>query len=242
MPNLPPLGSLPITSTYPSPIPQELNALTVAFNQILQGEATQLEQSLGIQIQVLDVYGLTESVFNDPSLYGFTNVTTDAVQDNGGTNAKGISSGTSCTRRPTPIRSSRQPPCRSRRLSCCWEWRWVVWLSGPESDDVLGIPPDVVDLQLNRRRPVIFETVGKTVRLRAAQSAECGSGPSNGRAGTPTTVWPSATSWLRVTTALAPTTASAPMLTGATRIAPAPIRLRSPILRLTLLLRRRNWP
>jgi phospholipase/lecithinase/hemolysin len=89
VPNLPPLGSLPITSTHLPPIPQELNALTVAFNQILQVEATQLDQSLGIHIQVLDVYGLTESVINNPSLYGFTNVTTDAIQDNGGTNAQG---------------------------------------------------------------------------------------------------------------------------------------------------------
>ena len=38
---------------------------------------------------MLNVYGITQSVINDPSLYGFTNVTTDAVQDNGGTNAKG---------------------------------------------------------------------------------------------------------------------------------------------------------
>jgi phospholipase/lecithinase/hemolysin len=55
----------------------------------LQAEATQLELSLGIHIQVLNVFGLTESVMSDPSLYGFTNVTTDAVQDNGGTNAQG---------------------------------------------------------------------------------------------------------------------------------------------------------
>ncbi len=89
VPNLAALGSLPITLTYPPQIQQELNALTMAFNQILSAEATQLEQSLGIQIQVLNVYGITQSVINDPSLYGFTNVTTDAVQDNGGTNAKG---------------------------------------------------------------------------------------------------------------------------------------------------------
>jgi phospholipase/lecithinase/hemolysin len=89
VPNLAALGSLPITLTYPSQIQQELNALTVAFNQILNAEATQLEHRLGIQIQVLNVYGITQSVINDPSLYGFTNVTTDAVQDNGGTNAQG---------------------------------------------------------------------------------------------------------------------------------------------------------
>jgi phospholipase/lecithinase/hemolysin len=89
VPNLPPLGNLPATSSYPAPIPQELNELTVAFNTILQAEAVQLEQAYGIQIQILNVYGLTENVLSDPSKYGFTNVTTDAVGDNGGTNAQG---------------------------------------------------------------------------------------------------------------------------------------------------------
>jgi phospholipase/lecithinase/hemolysin len=89
VPNLPPLGALPITNTLPPAEIQGLNLLTQAFNSILQGEAIQLEQTLGIQIQVLDVYGLTESVLSDPSKYGFTNTTTDPVQDNGGTNAQG---------------------------------------------------------------------------------------------------------------------------------------------------------
>jgi phospholipase/lecithinase/hemolysin len=52
-------------------------------------EAIGLEQSLGISIKIDDVYGLTESVLNDPSKSGFTDVTSDAVQDNGGTNARG---------------------------------------------------------------------------------------------------------------------------------------------------------
>ena len=89
MPNLPPLGDLPATSGYPPVVTQGLNELTVAFNAILQGEAAQLEQALGIQINIVNVYGLTESVLGDPSQYGFTNVTSDAVQDNGGTNAQG---------------------------------------------------------------------------------------------------------------------------------------------------------
>ena len=89
VPNLPLLGSLPATSSYPAPIPQELNALTEAFNSILQAEAIQLGQAFGIKIQILDVYGLTGNVMSDPSKYGFTNVTTDAVQDNYGTSAKG---------------------------------------------------------------------------------------------------------------------------------------------------------
>ena len=89
VPNLPPLGNLPITNTYPPAVSAGLDLLTQAFNAILQEEAIGLEQSLGISIKIVDVYGLTESVFNDPSKYGFTNVTTDAVQDNGGTNAQG---------------------------------------------------------------------------------------------------------------------------------------------------------
>jgi phospholipase/lecithinase/hemolysin len=89
IPNLPPLGDLPITSSYPAPIPQELNELAQGFNTILQYESLELEQSLGIHIQIVNVYGLMSSVVNDPSQYGFTNVTTDAVQDNGGTNAQG---------------------------------------------------------------------------------------------------------------------------------------------------------
>jgi phospholipase/lecithinase/hemolysin len=89
VPNLPPLGNLPVTSSMQPPIPQELNALTQAFNAILQGEAIQLENAYGIQIQILDVYGLTENVLNDPSKYGFTNSTSDAVEDNFGTNAQG---------------------------------------------------------------------------------------------------------------------------------------------------------
>jgi outer membrane lipase/esterase len=79
--NLPPLGSIPVTSSLPPPIPQELNALSVAFNGILQTEVTQLDQQYGIQIHVLNIYNLIESVINDPSKYGFTNVTIDALGD-----------------------------------------------------------------------------------------------------------------------------------------------------------------
>jgi phospholipase/lecithinase/hemolysin len=85
--NLPPLGELPATSSLTAPIPQELNALAAAFNGILSTETSQLQQSLGIQIQTVDVYSLFENAFANPAQYGFTNVTTDAVQDNGGMNA-----------------------------------------------------------------------------------------------------------------------------------------------------------
>ena len=66
---------------------------------------------------------------------------------------------------------------------------------------------------------------------------------SIGRAGTPTTVWPSATSLRLVTTALAPTTASRPTVTGATRMAPdGDHRLGHRSLGSTACGRRRNWP
>ncbi len=79
IPNLPALGVLPSTSSLPAPIPAELNELTVAFNTILQSEATQLEQSLGVQIHILDVYSLTNDAIANPSKYGFTNVTDSAL-------------------------------------------------------------------------------------------------------------------------------------------------------------------
>jgi phospholipase/lecithinase/hemolysin len=89
VPNLPPLGDLPATNTLPRQDIALLNLLTVVFNATLQFEAPVLEREFGIQIQILNVYGLTKSVLNDPSEFGFTNVTTDAVGDNGGTNAQG---------------------------------------------------------------------------------------------------------------------------------------------------------
>ncbi len=76
IPNLPPLGSLPYPSTLPSPIPQELNALSAAFNSILASEITQLQTSLpGVQIHLLDV----NSLFNNIASYGFTNTTDELI-------------------------------------------------------------------------------------------------------------------------------------------------------------------
>jgi phospholipase/lecithinase/hemolysin len=79
--NLPPLGSIPATSSLPAPIPAELNALSAAFNGILQSEVNHLDQQFGITIHVLNTFGLLEDAINNPSKYGFTNVTTDALDD-----------------------------------------------------------------------------------------------------------------------------------------------------------------
>jgi phospholipase/lecithinase/hemolysin len=79
IPNLPLLGALPSTSSLPAPIPQELNQLTVAFNTILQTEATQLDKSLGVQIHIVDIYSLMNDAMANPAKYGFTNVTDSAL-------------------------------------------------------------------------------------------------------------------------------------------------------------------
>ncbi len=76
IPNLPPLGSLPGTAGLAAPLPQELNALSMAYNGLLQAEMHQLQQSLpGVSIHILDVAGL----FNNASAYGLTNTTDSAM-------------------------------------------------------------------------------------------------------------------------------------------------------------------
>jgi phospholipase/lecithinase/hemolysin len=81
LPNLPPLGSLPGTSGLTAPLPQELNALSAAFNATLSYEMARLQSILsGAQIHILDV----NSLFNNISSYGFTN-TTDPLVSSGGT-------------------------------------------------------------------------------------------------------------------------------------------------------------
>jgi phospholipase/lecithinase/hemolysin len=79
VPNLPALGDLPSTSSLPAPIPAELNALSVAFNTILQTEAMQLGQALGVQVHIVDVHSLMTDAMAHPANYGFTNVTDSAL-------------------------------------------------------------------------------------------------------------------------------------------------------------------
>jgi outer membrane lipase/esterase len=75
IPNLPLLGEIPLTNTLDPQTRQGLDAWSVGFNQSLQAEVSPLEQSLGLQIHVLDVQGLFQNVMADPAAYGFTNVT-----------------------------------------------------------------------------------------------------------------------------------------------------------------------
>jgi phospholipase/lecithinase/hemolysin len=80
--NLPLLGEVPYALKYLTPAEQQgLNQLTIGFNSLLQAEVTQLQQSLGVQIHLLDIATLFQNVIANPSQYGFTNVTSDAIDD-----------------------------------------------------------------------------------------------------------------------------------------------------------------
>ncbi len=58
-----------------------LTALTQGYDQALAAELAQLQSSLGIHITPLDTYGLYQKILGSPAAYGFTDVTTDAVDD-----------------------------------------------------------------------------------------------------------------------------------------------------------------
>jgi phospholipase/lecithinase/hemolysin len=74
VPNLPPLDKIPFASTLNSAQQQGLALFTQYFNQGLQAEIGPLQQSLGVQIHLLDVNKLFNSVVADPAHYGFSNV------------------------------------------------------------------------------------------------------------------------------------------------------------------------
>ena len=88
VPNLPLLGDLPATNMLPQAQRDGLNQLTLAFNSLLNTELGQLRQSLGITIYEPDINGFVQNVLANPAQYGFTDVTTD-VLDDGATSAKG---------------------------------------------------------------------------------------------------------------------------------------------------------
>jgi phospholipase/lecithinase/hemolysin len=85
--NLPPLNLIPAGLASTPAQQAGLAQFSVAFNQGLQSEATALQQALGVQIHILDVYSLFNSVIADPAKYGFTNVTSPALTN--GSNGQG---------------------------------------------------------------------------------------------------------------------------------------------------------
>jgi outer membrane lipase/esterase len=87
IPNLPLLGEIPATSGLSAAQRQGLDAWSIGFNQTLQAEATALQSTLGVKIQVVDIQGLLQKVLANPTSYGFTNVTGSAI--NSGLNGQG---------------------------------------------------------------------------------------------------------------------------------------------------------
>jgi phospholipase/lecithinase/hemolysin len=79
IPNLPLLGEIPITSSLSAAQRQGLDAWSVGFNQALAAETSALSKSLGVQIHLVDIQGLFQSVVTNPGNYGFTNVTGSAI-------------------------------------------------------------------------------------------------------------------------------------------------------------------
>jgi phospholipase/lecithinase/hemolysin len=79
VPNLPLLGEIPISSSLTAAQRTALDAWSVGFNQTLQAEATMLQNSLGVQIHLVDIQGLFQKVLANPTSYGFTNVTGSAI-------------------------------------------------------------------------------------------------------------------------------------------------------------------
>ena len=81
VPNLPLLGDLPATNTLPQGERDGLNQLSLAFDSLLHSELGQLRQSLGITIVEVDINSLVQNMIANPAQYGFTNVTTAALDD-----------------------------------------------------------------------------------------------------------------------------------------------------------------
>ena len=69
------MNLIPAASGLTSAQQQGLALFTQYFNQGLQAEVAQLQQSLGVQIHWLDVNKLVSSAIANPAQYGFTNVT-----------------------------------------------------------------------------------------------------------------------------------------------------------------------
>jgi len=79
--NLPLLGALPLASSLTLAQQQGLDYLSMTFDTMLQAEVNQLNSSLGVHITIMNVAGLFEDVLANPANYGFTNVTTGALED-----------------------------------------------------------------------------------------------------------------------------------------------------------------
>ena len=79
--NLPELGNVPGSLSLPQDQRDALNALTLAYDSLLDARLAQLRASLGVTINEIDLEGLVKQVDANPGAYGFTNTTTSALGD-----------------------------------------------------------------------------------------------------------------------------------------------------------------
>jgi phospholipase/lecithinase/hemolysin len=77
--NLPLLNEIPLASTLSAAQQAGLAQFSLAFNQLLGPTLGQLQQSLGVQISLVDVNSLFNAAVANPAQFGFTNVTTPAI-------------------------------------------------------------------------------------------------------------------------------------------------------------------
>jgi phospholipase/lecithinase/hemolysin len=80
VPNYSNLANTPYGNANPALQPG-LSALTQGYNAALAIELAHLQSTLGVHITMLDNYHLFQNIVSHPGTFGFTNVTTDAVND-----------------------------------------------------------------------------------------------------------------------------------------------------------------
>jgi phospholipase/lecithinase/hemolysin len=85
--NLPPQGITPLIQSEGPAAVAAIDALDVAFNNDLAADVSALRAANpGVTISLLDLYSLTNQLFNDPGAYGFTNTTDEGINAPPGTN------------------------------------------------------------------------------------------------------------------------------------------------------------
>lgn len=100
--NLPNLGDTPelLATGNPAAI-GAYRALSQMFNNSLAGAVSALEGSLGIDIRLLDIFGIGEDPHGTPAAFGITNLTERAVTGGNGNRSFGFPHGSCPGRSPS---------------------------------------------------------------------------------------------------------------------------------------------
>ncbi len=199
--------------------------MSTEFNTLLQAEVTQLQKSLGVQIHLLDISSLFNSVMANPANYGLTNITGMAINSSFNGNGYLFWDQEHPTTAVDQIigglaaQSVPEPP--SVFLFGSVFGALVYW---HKSAMPTGLPASGVIDPSDESFPRVVRSIRVELGLATGDCLDRTSGYSDhGLAvGDVVTSGDDGVG--------APTTESRPMLTGATRIEPAPMRLRSSIL------------